>query len=56
MILELHMVISKEQVMQELAPIFEDAYFSNQFREIFKSLISQEIFQLLNQRFGEENQ
>lgn len=42
--------------MQELKPIFEDEYFLNQFREIFKSLISPELFQLFNEQFGEENQ
>ncbi len=53
MILELHMIMSKEQVMQELKPIFEDGYFLNQYREIFKSLISAELFQLFNRQFGE---
>ena len=55
MILELNMIMSKEQIMQEIKPIFEDVYFLNQFREIFKSLISPELFQLFNEQFGEEN-
>jgi len=55
-ILNFHMIISREQIMQEIGPLFEQGYFLNYYREIFNTLVPPELFSLFNQDIGDENQ
>lgn len=50
------MIISREQIMQEIGPLFEQGYFLNYYREIFNTLVPPELFSLFNQDIGDENQ
>ncbi len=42
------MVISRDQVMKEVKPLFEEGYFSNFYSEIFKFLVPSDLFYFYN--------
>lgn len=48
------MIISIEQVMNEIKPLFEVGYFSNFYDEIYKSLIRTDLFDLTEQFKGDD--
>ncbi len=42
------MIISRDQVMKEVKPLFEVGYFSNFYNEIYKSLVPSDLFYFYN--------
>ncbi|MBA7514089.1 hypothetical protein ES705_06113 [subsurface metagenome] len=55
-IMKSHMIISIDQILQEIAPIFETGYFSNIYRVLYKALIQEELFNFYNQIYSDGNE
>ncbi len=55
-IMRSHMIISLDQVMQEIVPIFETGYFSNLYRVLYKSLVQKDFFNYYKLIYSDANE
>lgn len=55
-IMEVKMIISRDQIITEIKPLFEEGYFSNYYSEIYKTLIPSDLFYFYNLIHGANNE
>jgi hypothetical protein len=55
-IISKYLIISRDQVMEEVKDLFETGYFSNYYFDIFKKLLPSDLFQLYQTIKDDDNE